>query len=156
MPKNAELRNVQSVHLLIWEAPPEEWGNEKVKERFALLAALRPHVLKALEEKRRTGEIGSSLEAKVIFKTASLRDLEYLNQNIDMLPAAFIVSQVEVREDNTILQGLSEEFTKTEIIIEQADGQKCSRCWNYKTDLGSDAQHPTLCHRCTAIVKEFI
>lgn len=153
MPKDATC-DIESVHLLSWLDCPQEWDNEAIRKKFDLLVALRPHVLKALEEKRRTGEIGSSLEAKVIFKTASPRDLQYLSENKDSLPAAFIVSQIEVLQVDQVGQGLSEEFAKTEIVIEQADGQKCRRCWNYKTDLGRDIEHQTLCARCTAIVKE--
>ena len=156
MPKDASMRDIQSAHLLSWLDCPQEWGDDAIRDQFALLVALRPHVLKALEEKRRTGEIRSSLEAKIIFKTANPRDLQYLEQNADRLPSAFIVSQAEVLKVEKVDQGLSEEFAKTEIVIEKADGAKCSRCWNYKTDLGRDIEHQTLCARCTAIVKESI
>ena len=154
-PKNEATRDIQSVHLLSWLDFPGEWDNKSVREQFALLVELRPYVLKALEDKRRTGEIGSSLEAKIVFQTASPRDLEYLNHNSDMLPGAFIVSQVEVQKIKEVSQGLSDEFAKTAISIEKADGKKCSRCWNYKTDVGQDTEHQSLCARCTAIVKEF-
>ncbi len=154
MPKDVTMRDVPSVHVLTWSDCPDEWGDEAVVERFAPLVALRPHVLKALEEKRRAGEIGSSLEAKVIFRTAGQRDRSYFKKNAKDLPAAFIVSQVEIREIQEVSRGLSEEFAKTEIVIERADGAKCSRCWNYRTDLGRDSKHPTLCERCTTIVKE--
>jgi len=153
MPKDEGTRDVQSVHMLSWLDCPQEWDNDVIKKQFALLIALRPHVLKALEDKRRSGDIGSSLEAKIIFQTASSRDLDYLDRNKNMLPAAFIVSQVEVREAKEVSQGLSNEFNKTAIAIEKADGQKCSRCWNYKRDVGQDSGHQTLCARCTVIVK---
>jgi len=156
MPKDALTRDTQSVHLLSWLDCPQEWDNKEVSTQFAPLVELRPHVLKALEEKRRTAEIGSSLEAKIIFETASSRDLKYLSQNRDMLPTTFIVSQVEIREVKKVSQGLSDEFDKTAIIIEKADGKKCSRCWNYKTDVGKDTDHQSLCARCTVIVKELI
>ncbi len=155
MPKDSSMAEVSSVHLLPWIDCPEAWDNPRIKEQFDLLVSLRPHVLKALEDKRRTGDIGSSLEAKLLFRTASPRDFAYLNENVDMLPAAFIVSQARVEQVDDVNQGLSDEFTKTEILIEKADGAKCSRCWNYKEDIGQDVGHQTLCQRCTAIVKEF-
>jgi isoleucyl-tRNA synthetase len=155
MPKDASMLKVPSVHLLDWPEIPQEWGDERVAERFKPLVALRPYVLKALEDKRRTGQIGSSLEAKVIFKTDSRRDLEYLTANQEILPAAFIVSQVEICHNGGVSQGLGEEFPKTQVIIETAQGEKCSRCWNYKTDVGVDLEHKTLCARCTANVKEY-
>ena len=36
-----------------------------------------------------------------------------------------------------------------------ADGQKCERCWHWETDVGSNPEHPTICGRCVAAVKEF-
>jgi isoleucyl-tRNA synthetase len=27
---------------------------------------------------------------------------------------------------------------------------KCERCWHYREDVGSDANHPTLCGRCVS------
>ncbi len=156
MPKDASLRDTQSVHILPWIDCPEVWDNKEIREQFALLVALRPHVLKALEDKRRTGEIGNSLEAKIIFETASQRDSTYLIENADILPSAFIVSQVEVQKVDNVSQGLNDEFSKTAITIKKADGQKCSRCWNYKKDVGQEAEHQTLCQRCIAIVKELL
>jgi len=150
------MHDIPSVHLLSCLECPQEWGDDTIKEKFASLVALRPHVLKALEEKRRAGDIGSSLAAKVIFKTASPRDLQYLKEKAEILPAVFIVSQVEITETKEISQGLSDEFAKTEIMIQKADGPKCSRCWNYKTDVGQDHEHQTLCQRCATIVKESI
>ena len=73
-----------------------------------------------------------------------------------MLPTAFIVSQVEVEKAGKVERGMSDEFAQTEIAILKADGVKCGRCWNYRVDVGKDAEHPTLCQRCAAIVKEFI
>ena len=37
--------------------------------------------------------------------------------------------------------------------VEKAHGEKCERCWIYSTELGTDAEHPTLCPRCTAVIK---
>ena len=37
----------------------------------------------------------------------------------------------------------------------QADGQKCERCWHWETDIGQNAEHPTICGRCVEAVKEF-
>jgi isoleucyl-tRNA synthetase len=39
--------------------------------------------------------------------------------------------------------------------VSRADGQKCERCWHWETDLGQNAEHPTLCGRCVEAVKQF-
>ena len=36
------------------------------------------------------------------------------------------------------------------IAIERAAGQKCARCWNYRTSVGTDARHPTICAPCVS------
>jgi isoleucyl-tRNA synthetase len=156
MPKNAELEAVGSVHLLPWIDVPAEWIDEKYNEAFAKLVQLRPYVLKALEDKRRAGAIGSSLQARIVFKSSQEDHFAYLKDKEDILNSIFIVSQSEIQQVNSVNQGLSEEFPDLEIEIQRADGEKCSRCWNYFTDLGTDEEHPTLCGRCTAIVKENI
>ena len=28
--------------------------------------------------------------------------------------------------------------------------RKCERCWHYRSDVGHDPAHPTICGRCTA------
>ena len=68
----------------------------------------------------------------------------------DELAAAFIVSQVELSdgagETASDMEGLS-------ITVQKADGEKCERCWAYSTTVGECEEHPTLCARCAAVVK---
>ena len=33
---------------------------------------------------------------------------------------------------------------------------RCERCWNYSTQVGADADLPTLCDRCTPVVRAFV
>jgi isoleucyl-tRNA synthetase len=156
MPKRRAWRDASSVHLLDWLKIPEVWRNEALKDQLDLLLRLRPHVLKALEDKRGAGVLGSSLEAKLIFRTASSRDREYLTRWQNLLQAAFIVSQVEIEQASAVEKGVNEEFAQTEVVIQKADGQKCGRCWNYRSDVGCDPQHPGLCGRCSAVVNEIL
>jgi isoleucyl-tRNA synthetase len=34
--------------------------------------------------------------------------------------------------------------------VSVATAPKCERCWHYRDDVGHDAEHPTLCGRCTS------
>ena len=155
MPKDKNAKTAASAHLLEWLDIPDSWKNSAVDQKFKLLLALRLHVLKALENKRQEGKIGSSLEAKIIFKTTSDRDFKYLKDFEKDLPAIFIVSQVEITQVEAIARALSEDFSKTEVAIECAEGEKCSRCWNYRS-LGLYSDHPSLCDRCAAVVKAML
>ena len=40
------------------------------------------------------------------------------------------------------------------IEVKKADGAKCDRCWNYSTHVGEDKTYPTVCERCSAVLKE--
>ena len=33
-------------------------------------------------------------------------------------------------------------------------GLKCERCWNFSTHVGEDKNYPTVCERCSAVLKE--
>ncbi|MBP6342389.1 MAG: class I tRNA ligase family protein, partial [Candidatus Omnitrophica bacterium] len=153
MSKGSKHANAVSVHLLDWPAVEPEWRSAEIEEKFASLMELRPFVLKALEEKRRAGEIGSSLEARVVFETASDRDESYLKSYSDILHTVFIVSQVEIKKVENVDQPVNDQYSKTRVIVEKAHGQKCSRCWNYKTDVGLSAAHPALCGSCARVVE---
>jgi isoleucyl-tRNA synthetase len=37
-----------------------------------------------------------------------------------------------------------------EIKVTPSAHAKCERCWHYREDVGSDANHPTLCGRCVS------
>lgn len=152
-PKTAELSKVPSVHLLAWPAVREDWLSPEIEDKFKVLLDLRSFVLKALDEQRKQGAIGSGLEAKVIIKTASDRDYLYLKNFGNNLASYFIVSQVSLEKTVSVLNGLDDYFSQTTIEVHSADGEKCSRCWNYRTDVGEDKKHPSLCLRCAQVVE---
>ncbi len=142
------------VHVKDWPRAEASWKDAAVEETYELFLELRPAVMKALEDKRKAALIGSALEARVVIRSASARDLKYLKEMSEQLPMLFIVSDVEVVEVADIKAPVGGIFTQTEVIIEQAAGVKCPRCWNYQKDIGTDADHPEVCSRCARAVKE--
>lgn len=145
MPKTSGLKAAANVHLLEWPVEFPQWNNPVVENKLkSVIEEYRPKVLKSLEEKRQSGLIGSSLDAKVIFRASNKKILEYLEDLKADLPSYFIVSQVETEKADGPL----------EIVIGKADGEKCPRCWNYRQDVGEDHDHPSLCGRCARVVKE--
>ena len=153
-PKTKELTNIPSVHLLGWPVVEKAWLSEQIEAKFKVLLDLRSFVLKALDEQRKLGSIGSGLEAKLIIKTASDRDYAYLQSFGDHLASCFIVSQVSLEKTASVSNGLSEYFAQTSIEVKAADGQKCGRCWNYRTDVGVNPKHSSLCLRCSDVVEQ--
>jgi isoleucyl-tRNA synthetase len=156
MPKDRGTQAVSSVHLLSWLGVPDDWKSQEavdIEERYRRLIELRPFVMKALEDQRQAGLIGSSLDAKIRFRSASERDQRYLENLQGVLPSFFIVSQVGIEKVAEVENGVSAVFSKTEILIERADGRKCVRCWNYSAEVGKNQEHPQLCERCWPVVR---
>jgi isoleucyl-tRNA synthetase len=113
------------------------------------LSRVRDEVLKALETARNQKLIGSALEAEV---RLSVPESLYgvVQRHEKELRYLFIVSSVQLEaapSGNGSGGGISVEIRK-------APGQKCERCWNYSTHVGSDLNYPTVCERCSAALKE--
>jgi isoleucyl-tRNA synthetase len=36
------------------------------------------------------------------------------------------------------------------VLVTPSTATKCERCWHYRDDVGTDAEHPTLCGRCVS------
>ena len=143
-----------SVHILPWPLVDKNWISPDVEEKFKVLLDMRGFVLKALDEQRKSGKIGSGLQAKAVILTTSNRDHRYFSSFKETLASIFIVSQVELKQAGSVTAPLSDYFSQTEVQIYPADGIKCARCWNWRTDVGRSALHPALCARCTEIVEQ--
>lgn len=117
------------------------------------LLAVRSETTKAIEPLRKSGEVGHSLDTHVtLFADPSLKaTLEGLGSD---LRAMFIVSRLEVMDlaDAPADAWTSEELPELKVTVRKAEGEKCERCWIISADLGTDAAHPTLCPRCTAVL----
>lgn len=140
----------ESVHLT--HMPKVEQVDSALLEKWNKLMKLRDDVNRALEVARNEKVIGKSLEAKVIIgDNDNFKPSEFLQQFSD-LEQLFITSQVEVTsnvEDGTAYQ-------YGDIRIEHAEGEKCERCWNYSTELGSVGELDHLCPRCQEVVKTLV
>ncbi len=139
--ENLPNQNLSSVHLAEF---PKLAGvkDERLLENWERIYAIRDEVLKKLEESRNAKIIGSGLEAKVIL-TVDKETMMFLLPFYEDLRYIFIVSQVEVHEDD-----------KFGVEIQKADGEKCERCWNYSVRVGESAKYPTVCERCVAALSE--
>ena len=113
---------------------------------WTVLLRVRDEVLKALETERANKVIGGGLEAQVKL-TAS--DLEYfvLQRHAEDLRYLFIVSAVTLEKS-------ANDSGPVGIQVAKAEGKKCDRCWNYSKHVGEDAKHPTVCERCSAVLKD--
>ncbi|MCM2590292.1 isoleucine--tRNA ligase [Rossellomorea marisflavi] len=128
-------------------------GAEELKQKWNAFLDVRDDVLKALEEARNEKVIGKSLTAKVTLyvdeKTEAL--LSSIKEDLKQL---FIVSAFEIggRTSEAPAEALS--LGANSIVVEKAEGETCERCWTVSPHVGEDQDHPTLCPRCAAVVKE--
>ncbi len=123
--------------------------DEAFMARWDRIHAVREDVQKALEIARTSKLIGKSLDAKVtLFADGELN--EFLSDVKAILPQALIVSKVEIAQGNGDFVG---ELEGLSVTVAHADGEKCCRCWSYDESVGSDAEHPDLCARCAALMK---
>jgi isoleucyl-tRNA synthetase len=128
----------------------DENGRSEVaawRVNWAKLRSVRDEVLKKLEEARAAKLIGTGLEAQVALK-APEGVYALLQKHADQLRYLFIVSAV------TLTQGSGNGTGGVHVEVKKADGTKCDRCWNYSTHVGEDKTYPTVCERCSAVLKE--
>ena len=145
--------NVMNEPFMQYALPEEEMA------KWDALETLRDGVNAALESARAQKKIGKSLEAKVTLVTKTpVQDtaLEEVRQAFENQWAdLFIVSQVEVKEDAGLYDTAAETTVEgVRVLVEEAAGQKCERCWKHDGAVGQDAAHPTLCPRCAQVVSK--
>jgi len=133
----------ESVHLELFPEFREQWLEPGIAQEWEDLIGLREKVLKELEKAREQKFIGNSLEAQVILKVPAAKS-RLVQTYRDELCALLIVSDVILEA------GPGEELG---IMVAKAPGQKCKRCWNYSTYVGTSASHPDFCKRCEDVVK---
>jgi isoleucyl-tRNA synthetase len=144
---------LESVHLAKFPDAADMLGSAPVPvddaqaADWTTLLALREQVMKALEEERNTKNIGKSLEAQLVISAAE-PVYSMLARHRDQLRYLFIVSAV------TLAQGSGNGTGGVRIEVKKADGAKCDRCWNFSTHVGEDQTYPTVCERCSAVLKE--
>jgi isoleucyl-tRNA synthetase len=149
-------RKEESVHISRWSPEDlEGYRNEEVARRWGLLLEVRDEVLKALEEKRRSKVIGSSLEAEVELYASNRDLLSLLSGFRDQLPMIFITSGASVSDDSSLPPDatMAEEIEGLYIRVLPARGRKCPRCWVWSEEIGKDPSYPDLCPRCADVMR---
>jgi len=116
---------------------------QDLETRWQDIRGARNFVLKELEVARTAGKIGSSLQAEVVAKLGPLSG-GWLKSLGDDLRFVLITSSAAVEiTDNPEERGA---------VVTASTDQKCERCWHYRADVGSHAEHVTLCNRCVDVV----
>ena len=155
----------------IWQAMPHALSDDKTSvylsempkaegkfafdgsERWENLFTLRDDVMKALEIARAEKKIGKSLDAKVTVYTADKDVLELLAKfTEEELKTVFITSGAHVVEGAAPEGAYVPEEGKIAVLVENADGERCDRCWCYSTE-GEKTEEGFICARCKKILE---
>lgn len=129
----------ESVHLLDWPTLTlDESYAAVLRSNYETVRRVRDAVMKALEDARNEKLVNKSQEANVVVTVDAQTANVLRNRPEGMLEELFIVSQVVVDEHD------SDEIV---VAVSSATGEKCPRCWNYRT-LGVDSNYPEVCGRC--------
>jgi isoleucyl-tRNA synthetase len=126
-----------SIHLQNFPKIPDNWKDDYLFEKWNKFKIIKKVVNAAIEEKRASKEIGSSLEASVqiYLNEDYLKVVENFN-----LSENFITSKSEAKKminNNNLFILNGDESIK--VSVKKADGDKCPRCWKI-------FPHP--CQRC--------
>ncbi len=122
-------------------ALPDIGDADLLLAKYEQLQTIRAEVLKQLEEVRVSGAIGSSLQAEVEIH-ASGDKLALLQSLGEDLKFVLITSAATVVPAATA--------AAEKVMVRASGHKKCERCWHYRADVGSHADHPGLCGRCTS------
>ena len=151
----AYMEHVDEESVQLTDMPEAQVFGEEVqalRDRFATLMLVRDDVLKALEEARNEKVIGKSLEAKVTVAVPENLQGIFAADDIDFAQF-FIVSDFAEGDIAAMPEGTLKLDTVS-VLVEQASGEKCDRCWTISETVGTDEAHSTLCTRCADVVKK--
>jgi isoleucyl-tRNA synthetase len=147
------LNRLESVHLAQFPSSVELLGegvaveDAHQQQDWSALLKIRDEVMKALDTARNSKQIGKGLDAQLVI-TAADPAYSLLARYKEQLRYLFIVSAVSLQ------QGSGNSASGVHVDVKPAEGAKCERCWNYSTRVGEDTTYPTVCERCSAVLKE--
>ncbi|MFI4968617.1 MAG: isoleucine--tRNA ligase [Lysobacterales bacterium] len=122
---------------------------------WADLLSIRAGASRLLEGMRGAGAIGASLQADVVVHADAATRARYA-EVADELRFFFITSNLALADlavrpdptERTDVQGVEIEGAEVWVAAKPSDALKCIRCWHYRADVGTHAEHPEICGRC--------
>ncbi len=129
-----------SVMFTTWHDLPAQVDEATLMAHWASVRNVRTEVMRELEVLRSAGSIGASLQGEVKVRAGGTvyRALAALGNDLRFV---FITSQATVVQDESLGDSFAVEAVATTHI-------KCARCWHWREEVGTHAEHPQLCGRC--------
>jgi isoleucyl-tRNA synthetase len=135
-----------SVFEEIWYDIPEVNEQVELLTRWQNLRLIRTDVMKKLEELRTQGKIGSSLQAELVISVgeSTYKQLQDISEDLKFI---FLTSSATL---DILKQSKEDDHEDVGINVSPSTHSKCERCWHYRADVGSQAEHPSICGRCVS------
>ncbi len=133
----------ESVFFAEWHKLPEvDWAQGSISyDDWVEIEKVKEVVNNRLEQKRKEGEIGSSLQAAVVI-SADQRTRSILEKLGDELRFVLITSSAALAPGDEL-----------SVEVRASGATKCVRCWHHRQDVGANPDHPQLCQRCVENVE---
>ena len=125
----------------VWYALPQHDLSAARIQAWESIIQSRGQAAKEIELLRAAGQVGSSLQAELEFY-ASVESFDALQSLEDDLRFVMITSSAKV------YKAVSESEQK--VLVKASAYKKCDRCWHYRADVGSNAEHAQICGRCVS------
>ncbi len=129
---------------------PEAWLDRALGERWAALRDIRRVATGALELERGAKRIGSGLQAAIQLYVPA--GTAAMLKNVDL-------AELCITSSGTVTVGTPPEgaFTLPDVaevgvVVSDAPGDKCERCWRVLPEVGTVPGHDDLCRRCADVV----
>ena len=118
---------IASIHLEKFPSIPSKWEDKKLFIKWSKIKTIRNVANAAIEIKRASKEIGSSLEAdiQVYLEEEYLKASTGINLS-ECLITSKAVAKTMANDDNLFK---SDEVKEVKVLVKKAQGKKCSRCW---------------------------
>ena len=120
----------KSIHEMEFTEIPKKFNNNNLENKWKKLYEIKQEANIAIEEKRSSKEIGSSLEAEIEIFTNE--ENFKLMENLD-LPEYFITSNAQILKNKN-------KSDSQKIIVKKAEGSKCPRCWKILKENAKDVR----------------
>ncbi len=139
-----------SVHLEDIPETPATWLDEALAQKWDAVRRTRRVVTAALEVQRTAKVIGASLEAAPVVHVEDAGVLALL-KSVDFADIC-ITSDLSLTGDPEPSEAFRlPDVPGVGVVFEQAEGEKCQRCWKILPDVGTHS-HPGTCARCDAVL----
>ena len=131
----------KSVFEDVWYELPDHGLEVNRTAAWFSIVNMRSDAAREIELLRSAGQVGSSLQAELEFYMAHNRfkSLESLGDDLRFVMITSSAKVHKVASDS-----------EQKIIVKPSQHKKCERCWHYRADVGSHAEHPTICGRCVS------